>query len=115
MAKRSTCELEQGTAGTHPVTCMPTGLRFKELATSLLSRSWRDQKRQPSEVVHNSLLAPQSAYARLKAEVHRTKLELTPSQPHSATFGQQAKAAIDESANLSEQVKAAQEAPNASA
>jgi len=111
MAKRSTCELEQGTAGTHPMTCMLTGSRlFKELATSLLSRSRRDQKRQPSEDVHNSLLAPQSAYARLKAEVHRTKLELTPSQPQSATFGQQAKAATDESANLSEQVKAAQEA-----
>ena len=84
--------------------------RFKELATSLLSRSQRDQKRQPSEDVHNSLLAPQSAYARLKAEMHRTKLELTPFQAQSATFGQQARAAIDESANLSEQVKAAQEA-----
>ena len=83
--------------------------RFKELATSLISRSQRDQNRQPSEDVDNSLLAPQSAYAHLKAEVHRTKLK-TPSQAQSATFGQQARAAIDESANLSEQVKAAQEA-----
>ncbi len=111
MAKRGTCKLEQGTAGTHPMTCMPTGSRlFKELATSLLTRSRRDQKRQPSEAVHNSLLAPQTAYARLKAETRRNKLELTSSQAQSATFGHQAGAAIAESANLSEQVEAAQEA-----